>query len=135
MAPTLSKDQFTFGGVGRPQGRHPHIHTILNFKLIDFEDMDKDIKFEFELCLKIVDRVQGREMINHSSIVHSSSQIWVKLSCINVCYWYLCALVSCESSLSIFLYLRLVLGNPWGLGNLFYPLNTHGEIEDFLFFA
>ena len=35
----------------------------------------------------------------------------------------------------IFLYLRLVLGNPWGLGNLFYPLNTHGEIEDFLFFA
>ena len=36
---------------------------------------------------------------------------------------------------AIFLYLRLVLGNPWGLGNLFYPLNTHGEIEDFLFFA
>ena len=35
----------------------------------------------------------------------------------------------------IFLYLRLVLGNPWGLRNLFYPLNTHGEIEDFLFFA
>ena len=38
-----------------------------------------------------------------------------------------------ESKENIFLYLRLVLGNPWGLGNLFYPLNTHGEIEDFLF--
>ena len=67
-----------------------------------------------------------------SKIIAHKNECGCQFVHVHMCVWS-CVWVYVGVCVYIFLYLRLVLRIPGGLENLFYPLNTHGEIEDFFF--